>query len=621
MIEYVRDGNFIQKIINLHTALVFICIFNMLFIIATILILPTSLVISHFKGQYRFISRKIGLDIIQSFTSTKNNSHSSKLLLEELLNSISVPLLLIAPYTAQVTFANKAVTKLAGDKLLKAIAAKEYDAADYFTDSMGNPISQEQMPGVRVARGERLEGLELEWHSCGAVYSLVIFADTLPAMDNYPTTCVMILQDITSLKQRETALSSIQQQTEKLQELNRLKDEFLAVLTHELRSPLNAILGWSQLLRTRKLNPHQIDQAVESIERNARSQVQLVEDLLDISSIIQGKLQFSPIVCNLISIIKSAIESVHLAARAKNIQIKFAPAQEKLENIEFLLSGNPERLQQVFWNLLANAIKFTPPGGKVEIHLTKTFTQGQHNRKDDAALYGTNYVLIDVIDTGIGIHPDFLPYVFDRFRQADSSNTRAYGGLGVGLALVRHLVEMHGGTVSVNSLGENRGTTFTVKLPLLCASGDNLGKNVNQCSQLTAEPPNIFLSGVKVLVVVADTECSAFITAILEQYHSEVLVAASVSEVWPIIHQSHPDALIGDLYLPDEDGYSLMRQLRSRSPEQGGKIPAAALTSYGRAQERFLALQAGYQLHLPKPIEPAEMVTVVATLAGRILHN
>jgi len=589
----------------------------MLFIIiATILILPASLVISYFKGQCSLISQKIGLDIIQSFTNTKNNYNSSKLLLEELLNSISVPLLLIEPYTARVTFANKAVTKLAGDKLLKAIAAEEYDTADYFIDRMGNPIPQEQMPGVRVARGEKLAGLELEWHTCGTVYSLVIFADTMPAMDNYPTTCLMILQDITSLKQRETALSSIQQQTEKLQELNRLKDEFLAVLTHELRSPLNAILGWSQLLRTRKLNPHQIDQAVESIERNARTQVQLVEDLLDISSIIQGKLQLSPIVCNLISIIRSAIESVHLAARAKNIQIKFTPAHEQLENIEFLLSGNPERLQQVFWNLLANAIKFTPPGGKVEINLTKIFSQSQQNRKDDAA--GTNYVLIDVIDTGIGIHPDFLPYVFDRFRQADSSNARAYGGLGVGLALVRHLVEMHGGTVSVNSLGENRGTTFTVKLPLLCAKTDNLGKNVHQCSRLNAEPPNIFLSGIKVLVVVSDTECSAFITAILEQHHSEVLVAASVSEVWSIIHRSPPDVLIGDLYLPDEDGYSLIRQLRSRSPEQGGKIPAAALTSYGRAQERFLALQAGYQLHLPKPIEPAEMVTVVAMLTGRI---
>ncbi|MEH2405740.1 PAS domain-containing sensor histidine kinase [Nostoc sp.] len=592
--------------------------------------------------------------------------------LEDVLNLMPRPLLFIEPGTARVTFANRSADELAGGEFPKGVPAADYHTVYHYTDAAGDRIPNEQMPGVRVALGERLNGLEVDWHTPGGVRSLLVFADTLPAMHGHPATCILVFQEISNLKKVQKALSlgykrlnllfdtandllssqqlvvlidsvyrklkdqisldiyfnylvednsqvlqlgsysgisqemakeierlafgqgvcgtvalsrhpiavenvqqsteektelirslgitayyaypliaqgrllgtlsfgsrtrlsftdnqkgmmhavcdqiaiameranliaSLQQQTEQLQDANRMKDEFLGILSHELRSPLNAILGWAQLLQRSKLSETQMARAMETIERNAKAQTQLIEDLLDISRMIRGKLRLNVGSCNLVGIIESAIETVSLAAQAKEIDLRFSliPSKEtqnaplgilpvvtfaqnsdlglginrenlesleaqsqtnqhsedsKLgENSQFLISGDFERLQQIIWNLLSNAIKFTPVGGRVEVRLS--IVTGEKQQTTD------KYAQIQVIDTGIGISLDFLPYVFDRFRQADSSNTRTYGGLGLGLAIVRHLVELHGGTIHVDSLGKEQGARFTVKLPLL----------------------------------------------------------------------------------------------------------------------------------------------------------
>ena len=593
--------------------------------------------------------------------------------LEDVLNLMPRPLLFIEPGTARVTFANRSADELAGGKFPKGVPAADYHTVYHYTDAAGDRIPNQQMPGVRVALGERLNGLEVDWHTPGGVRSLLVFADTLPAMHGHPATCILVFQEISNLKEVQKALSlgykrlnllfdtandllssqqpvvlidsvyrklkdqidldiyfnylvednsqilqlgsysgisqemakeierlafgqgvcgtvalsrhpiavenvqqsteektelirslgitayyaypliaqgrllgtlcfgsrtllsftdnqkgmmqavcdqiaiamerasliaSLQQQTEELQDANRMKDEFLGILSHELRSPLNAILAWAQLLQRSKLSETQMARATETIERNAKAQTQLIEDLLDISRMIRGKLRLNVGTCNLVGMIESAIETVTLAAQSKEIDLRFsliplketrnAPPgilpvvtfaqnsdlglginRENLESLEsqsqtnqhskdskfsensqFLISGDFERLQQIIWNLLSNAIKFTPVGGRVEVQLSVVTGEEKQQTTD-------KYAQIQVIDTGIGISPDFLPYVFDRFRQADSSNTRTYGGLGLGLAIVRHLVELHGGTIHVDSPGKEQGATFTLKLPLL----------------------------------------------------------------------------------------------------------------------------------------------------------
>ncbi len=726
--------------------------------------------------------------------------------LEDVLNLMPRPLLFIEPGTARVTFANRSANELAGGEFPKGVPAAEYHTAYHYTNAAGDRIPNEQMPGVRVALGERLNGLEVNWHTPSGVRSLLIFADTLPAMHGHPATCILVFQEISNLKQAEKALSlgykrlkllfdtandllssqepvllidsvyrklreqigldiyfnylvednsqvmrlgsysgisqelakeieslafgeavcgtvaqercaiavenvqqstepqtelirslgitayyayplvaqgrllgtlsfgsrtrlsftdnqkgmmqavcdqiaiamerasliaSLQQQTEQLQEANRMKDEFLGILSHELRSPLNAILGWAQLLQRSKLSDTQMARATETIERNAKAQTQLIEDLLDISRMIRGNLRLNVRTCNLVPMIESAIETVSLAAQSKEIDLKLSliPSKEtpnsdlglgtnhknlesreaqsqnnqhsqnsKLgENSQFLVSGDFERLQQIIWNLLSNAIKFTPVGGRVEVQLSVVSGQEKPQITD-------KYAQIQVIDTGIGINPDFLPYVFDRFRQADSSSTRTYGGLGLGLAIVRHLVELHGGTIHADSPGKEQGSTFTVKLPLL--------KSSPLCPfdpppQNHFNPPSLSLLGVRVVVVDDQADAREFITTVLEQCQAEVKAVGSVSEALQIIRLWKPDVLVSDIGMPQEDGYSLIRKLRSQPPELGGNIPAAALTAYARAEDRMRAIQEGYQLHLPKPIEAAELATVVASLVGR----
>ncbi len=375
---------------------------------------------------------------------------------------------------------------------------------------------------------------------------------------------------------------------------SRMKDEFLAIVSHELRSPLNGILGWSRLLRMGRLNPEKTQQALASIERNAQAQTQLIEDLLDISRIIRGKIRLFPRPISLIPIINAALDTVRPTTATKNIQL-----ESYLDLNVAQVSGDPERLQQVVWNLLSNAVKFTPDNGKVIIRLQQVGKQAQ----------------IQVVDTGQGINPEFLPFVFDRFRQADSTASRTQGGLGLGLAIVRSLVELHGGTVGVDSLGSGQGATFTITLPLLAPS-EQTPQFDERFTQSSGSGEK--LAGLKILVVDDDEDARDFLVAALSEYGAIVQAVGSTDEALQQLSQMKPDVLLSDIGMPGEDGYTLMRRVRSRSASEGGNIPAAALTAYAREEDRVQALEAGFQHHIPKPIDPVQLLAVVIKLAGRI---
>jgi PAS domain S-box-containing protein len=392
------------------------------------------------------------------------------------------------------------------------------------------------------------------------------------------------------------------------QEVNRLKDEFLATLSHELRTPLTAVLGWTRLLGTGQLDEATRARALETIERNAQAQVQLIDDILDVSRIIRGKLRLDVRPVELAPVIESAVDSVRPAAEAKGIRL-----QVVLDPRTGPVSGDPDRLQQVVWNLLSNAIKFTPRGGRVQVILARV----------------DSHLEIDISDTGQGIARDFLPYVFDRFRQADPTTTRVHGGLGLGLAIVRHLIELHGGTVNAESEGAGTGATFRIMLPLLAtvsAQIEPVGETpvattvarANGGDDLLAGfdcPPEI--EGLRVLIVEDDADSRELLVTVLKQCRAEVVAVAGAAAAIRTLEVWRPDVLISDIEMPGEDGYSLIRKVRALPPERGGDIPAAALTAYARAEDRMRALLAGFQIHVPKPVEPAELITVVASLAAR----
>ncbi|MEH1840473.1 MAG: ATP-binding protein [Nostoc sp.] len=408
---------------------------------------------------------------------------------------------------------------------------------------------------------------------------------------------LVVSRDITKQKQaeaeREQLLLREQAAREQAQTANRIKDEFLAVLSHELRSPLNPILGWSRLLRNGTLNAAKTAIALETIERNAKLQAQLIEDLLDVSRILSGKLNLEMAPVNLASTIEAAIETVRLAAEAKSIQIQrlFDP------NIGQIL-GDSARLQQIFWNLLNNAVKFSFAGGRVEIRLECQDSQAQ----------------ITVSDKGKGINPDFLPYVFESFRQADATTTRKFGGLGLGLAIVRHLVELHGGTIQVESPGEGQGAIFNVKLPLMKAQGFSQ-KLQKDCSFFTFNTSP--LTGIRLLIVDDDEDIRDFLGFVLEQAGAEVSIVTSAIEALQAIEQSPPDILLSDIGMPEIDGYMLIRQIRAMPPEQGGQILALALSAYAGEVNRQQALAAGFQQHVAKPIDPDTLVTVILDIIAK----
>lgn len=410
-----------------------------------------------------------------------------------------------------------------------------------------------------------------------------------------------ILRDFTERKRLEdeqTRLLEREQEARSAAEAaNRMKDEFLATVSHELRSPLNAMLGWIKLLNTRSFDAATTTRAMETIERSAKSQAQLVEDLLDVSRIIQGKLRLNVSPIELVGVIEAALETVRPAADAKEIEL-----QSILDPTAGLVAGDSDRLQQIVWNLLSNAIKFTPKGGLVQVRLECV----------------NSHVEISVTDTGRGISPDFVPYVFDRFRQADSSTTRIYSGLGLGLAIVRHLVELHGGTVHAESLGEGQGATFTVQLPLVKQSRrvkQTLSEEENMPSSiLCSSTPVPILDGVRILIVDDEPDTRDFLVAAIEMCGAQVIAASSAIEATQIILQQKLDVLVSDIGMPGEDGYSLIRKVRMLPKEEGGEIPAVALTAYARAEDRMRSLSEGFQMHLSKPIDPDELVTVIASL-------
>ncbi|MFN2598908.1 MAG: ATP-binding protein [Pyrinomonadaceae bacterium] len=402
------------------------------------------------------------------------------------------------------------------------------------------------------------------------------------------------------MRQRNQYEDEILRAKKVAEEATRAKDEFLAVVSHELRTPLTAILGWARMLKTGKLDDATTARALDTIERNAESQNQLIEDLLDFSRIISGKIRLDVGRVELDSLVEAALNVVRPAADAKGIRL-----QAVLDPRAGPVSGDAERLQQVMWNLLSNAIKFTPKGGRVQIRLERV----------------NSSVEITVSDTGRGISPDFLPYVFERFRQADNTTTRQHSGLGLGLAITKHIVELHGGTIRAVSPGEGQGASFTVRLPVMIVHVPEQFSN-HTTEQPPAEgkalpAPFARLDGVRVLVVDDEQDTRDLLGTILTQCGALVMTAATVADAIEIMRHGTLDLLISDIEMPHEDGYSLIRKLRVLEDGRNRNVPAIALTAHARPSDRLRSLSAGYQLHIPKPVEPAELVMSIANLTNR----
>jgi PAS domain S-box-containing protein len=415
-----------------------------------------------------------------------------------------------------------------------------------------------------------------------------------------------IARDISERKraelEREELLRRETSARAEAEKANHLKDEFLATVSHELRSPLNAILGWARMLREKQLDEEKAARAFEVIYRNAHAQNQLIGDLLDVSRIITGRLRLDVSLVELIPIIDAAMDVVRPAANAKNIRLS-----STLDPAAGWVSVDPDRLLQILWNLLSNAVKFTPEGGEVAVHLERETTR----------------IAITVSDTGEGIEPEFLPFVFDRFRQFDGDTARAHGGLGLGLAIVRHMVELHGGTVSAASPGRGRGASFTVALPLTSRRTET-GEDERACltnagktSQSRAQSPDP-LGNLRVLVVDDELDARELFYSMLTQYGAEVKVCSSAAEALQTLDEWQPDVLVSDIGMPREDGYEFMKKVRAREPERGGRIPAVAVTAYAGALDKRHAFATGYQMYVSKPVEPGRLAATIASLAGRV---
>jgi PAS domain S-box-containing protein len=405
-------------------------------------------------------------------------------------------------------------------------------------------------------------------------------------------------------REREATIEAERRARAEAERNGRMKDEFLATLSHELRTPLNAILGWAQIVRRSGDDPATLAEGLTTIERNARTQAQIIEDLLDMSRIISGKVRLDVRRVDLAEVVKAAVDTCRPAADAKGIRV-----QPVLDPHAGPVSGDPNRLQQVFWNLLSNAVKFTPKGGRVQVRLERV----------------DSHVEVSVTDTGEGIGPEFLPHVFDRFRQADASTTRRHGGLGLGLAIVKQLAELHGGSVRATSAGPGFGTSFTVTLPPTVVDPEPAGDpdgGGRRHPRAGGSPPGLgdlcaSIAGVRVLVVDDEPDARALVRRVLEDCGAVVATAGSVAEALDRLRADRPDVLVSDIGMPGADGYTLIRQVRALGPAAGGDVPALALTAYARAEDRMKAVLAGFQMHVPKPVEPAELVTMIASLAGR----
>ncbi|PIG91131.1 ATP-binding protein [Gloeocapsopsis sp. IPPAS B-1203] len=487
-------------------------------------------------------------------------------------------------------FANSAGVKLLGaDNVEQLIGQPVFN----FIHSESQEIAQERIQKLKTGKSapfieEKFVRLD------GSVVDVEVAA--FPFVYSGNLAAQVVARDISLRKQAEKERAELlareQAARTEAESANRSKDEFLAIVSHELRSPLNAMLGWARLLRTRKFDAVTMERALETIERNGQAQLQLLEDLLDISRIIRGKIYLNVCTVDILSVITAAIETVQLAADTKSIEL--LSVVEASSSI--LVRGDFARLQQVIWNLLSNAIKFTPNGGQIVVRSQLI----------------DSIVRISVSDTGIGISADFLPFVFDRFRQADSTTSRKEGGLGLGLAIVRQLVELHHGTVYVTSAGEGQGATFTVELPL---SNHQVTNQQDVVSSFTTARNH--LTGLRILIVDDEADIRDYVTTVLEEYGAQVQETASVDAALIAIEKSPPDILVSDIGMPQQDGYSLIQKIRTLTPERGRNIPAIALTAYARDEDRQRALAAGFQLYATKPIEPVKLVVAIAKLVGR----
>jgi PAS domain S-box-containing protein len=394
--------------------------------------------------------------------------------------------------------------------------------------------------------------------------------------------------------EREAAFAREHAARRQAEEATRLKDEFLANLSHELRTPMNAIIGWTHLLKTGRLDDSQRQRAMESIDRGARSQAKLIEDLLDVSRIVSGKLNLALVPVDLRAVLEAALESQRPAAQAKNIALELAALTP-----DIVVEGDVGRLQQVFLNILSNAVKFTPTGGAIRVTLDRTADEAR----------------VVIKDTGEGIAVDFLPYVFDRFRQADGTSTRSHTGLGLGLAIVKHVVEMHGGKVRAESDGPGQGATFIVAIPLAeVFEGKPRGPIADRMPGTYGPQGGL---GVRVLVVEDDIETRDMLAAMLDRGGFSYRVATRASEALTVLDDWRPDVIVSDIGMPDMDGYEFARLLRARPASEGGDIPALALSAFARAEDRDLALRSGYQAHVSKPVEPADLVKAITALTGK----
>ncbi len=478
-------------------------------------------------------------------------------------------------------------------------------------------VPQTQVNVRRLLAGEVLDySLEKRYlRKGGAIVWSLTTVTLLKDATGKPQTFIGVIDDITerkrtedalretadrlqvALSERESLLTAERAARSEAERVSVMKDEFLATLSHELRTPLNAIVGWSQLLAFGKTDAADLQKGLEAIQRNARAQAQLIEDLLDMSRIISGKVRLDVQWADLATVVDTAVDSLRPSADAKDIRLR-----KILDPHAGPVSGDPARLQQIVWNLLSNAIKFTPKGGKVDVVLQRV----------------NSHLELTFHDSGIGIKPEFLPFVFERFRQADSSSTRSYGGLGLGLSIVKNLVELHGGTVSVESAGDGLGATFIVGLPLAPVRGNEKREHPATRNASNLDDTKLNLAGVKVLIVDDEPDARILIGRVLTYCQADVLMAASATEGLDQLRTYRPDVLVSDIGMPGMDGYQFIRNVRSLSAEQGGKTPAIALTAFARSEDRTRAMIAGYQVHISKPIEPQELAATVGSLAGRM---
>ena len=501
--------------------------------------------------------------------------------LEDVLDLAPTPMLLIEPGTARVFFANKAASEMAGGQFPLGVPAEEYHTAYYCTDAAGNRIPNEEMPGVRVARGETLDGFEMNWHTPRGIRAVLVFADMVPAMHQHEEAAVLVFQDVTQLKQVEAELRAAHQ----------AKDEFLAMVSHELRTPLTAVLGYSRLLQSGKLDDQSRAVAFEAIHRNAKAQASVIEDLLDVTRIISGKLPLDLRLVTPAPLVQQAVEDARPAAESKGLEISMLTDAD-----EVLVRVDSDRLRQAVSNLISNAIKFTPAGGRIDVRLEVTDSQTR----------------LTVQDTGIGIEPDLLPRVFDRFYQADTSSSGSRHGLGLGLAIAHRLLALQGGTIQAESPGKGQGATFTVTLPLAEPGEADRAKEVSTTQAYLENAAR--LEGVRVLLVEDDADTRDMLALTLRRCGAEVVATGSAGEALEAIERLRPDVLVSDISMPGEDGYELIRKVRALEQNRGRHLPALALTAYAGEEDRRRALSAGFEMHLAKPVEPAQLSDLIKKL-------